>query len=324
MPRFSTMEIVKEEEILLRDEIIDMRISESFLYDVFADKSLQNLFLAKIGIFKNSFFCGRCSDGTKLKYIKRKPSPDGFHWVCRRTCRFTTSIRKDSVFEESRLDMRTIFFIMYKYINRIPITDIAYELCVDRGTVSEYSAMAREVIGEYICENSEKLGGYNDDGTSKIVEIDESYFFKRKYNRGRLTNGQWYVGGVERGSKKTFLIPVSNRNQLTMRTIIQENVLPGTIIVTDQWRAYSAALRDDETYEHRPVNHSINFVDPEDPSVHTQTIDGLWGHMKKFLRGKSGISKEQQSEFLIQFLWEHKIDKRKRINVLLSLFRINF
>ncbi|KAG0439992.1 hypothetical protein DMUE_2062, partial [Dictyocoela muelleri] len=165
--------------------------------------------------------------------------------------------------------------------------------------------------------------GFNEDGIRKIVEIDESYFFKRKYNRGRLTNGVWYIGGIERGSRKTFLIPVPNRNAQTISRIFHDNVLPGTTIVTDQWRTYSSAIRTDPEYEHKYVNHSCNFVEPDDPSIHTQTIDGLWGHMERYLRGKSGISKEQQSEYLIQFLWEQKIEKRKRFNVLISLLQIN-
>ncbi|KAG0442187.1 hypothetical protein DMUE_0469 [Dictyocoela muelleri] len=124
--------------------------------------------------------------------------------------------------------------------------------------------------------------------------------------------------------KKAFIIPVLNRNSQTMAWIISENVLPGTTIITDQWRAYSAALRDNTTIEHRQIHHSLNFVDPEDPTVHTQTIEGLLSLMKRFLRGRNDISKEQQSEFIIQFIWEHKIEKRKRFNCLLSMFKINF
>jgi hypothetical protein len=43
------------------------------------------------------------------------------------------------------------------------------------------------------------LGGRDEFGIPKVVEIDESLFFRAKYNRGNHTIGQWYVGGVERG-----------------------------------------------------------------------------------------------------------------------------
>ncbi len=121
-----------------------------------------------------------------------------------------------------------------------------------------------------------KVGGINHDGTSKVVEIDESYFFKRTYNRGHATEGQWFVGGIERGTKKAFIVPVAQRNSETIRGIIYDCVLPWTTIITDKWRAYKAALRDSPDFEHKSVNHSLNFIDPEDPSVHTQSIEGLW------------------------------------------------
>ncbi|MCP4490595.1 MAG: hypothetical protein GY820_25260 [Gammaproteobacteria bacterium] len=60
------------------------------------------------------------------------------------------------------------------------------------------------------------------------VEIDESYFFKRKYNHGRVTEGRWIVGGVARPpGQGYFLVPVANRNMATLHRIIQNWVMPG-------------------------------------------------------------------------------------------------
>ncbi|KAG0437687.1 hypothetical protein DMUE_3547 [Dictyocoela muelleri] len=100
---------------------------------------------------------------------------------------------------------------------------------------------------------------------------------------------------VRKRDKNGAYNPCFKQKFQTMARIISENVLPGTTIITEQWRAYSAALRDYTTIEHRQISQSLNFLDPEDPSVHTQTIEGLWSLMKRFLRGRNGIYKRQQS-----------------------------
>ena len=52
----------------------------------------------------------------------------------------------------------------------------------------------------YLNSRNEKIGG-----PGKVVEIDEAKFGKRKYNRGRLIEGRWVLGGIERGTGRMFL-----------------------------------------------------------------------------------------------------------------------
>jgi transposase-like protein len=75
---------------------------------------------------------------------------------------------------------------------------------------------------------------------------------------------------VERINRRIFLVPVSNRNTETMIRVIADNVLPGTTIITDQWRAYESALNSMPEYNHFTINHSLNFVCPTDRRIHTQ------------------------------------------------------
>ncbi|KAG0438095.1 hypothetical protein DMUE_3307 [Dictyocoela muelleri] len=195
MVRNSAKEIVKPEKPFTDEDFDSLTISETFLCKNMSSGHDSNIFLASSGIIVNTMLCPLCGDGTRMSYVKRKPSPDSFYWVCKKTCRFSCSVRKNSLFEGTKLQMKTIFLIMYKYIKRSSFQDISYELQIDRGTVSEYAYLVREAICDYMVTTSDKIGGYNADGSSKIVEIDESLFFKRKYNRGPLTDGQWYVVG---------------------------------------------------------------------------------------------------------------------------------
>jgi len=71
-------------------------------------------------------------------------------------------------------------------------------------------------------------------GEGIIVEIDESKFGKRKYNRGHRVEGVWVVGGVEITPERRMLaVSVQDRSADTLREIIQQHVLPGTIVRTD-------------------------------------------------------------------------------------------
>lgn len=73
----------------------------------------------------------------------------------------------------------------------------------------------------------------------KEVEIDESKFGKRKYNRGRVRDGQWVFGMIERGSNEVMMTVVADRTASTLIPIIQAHVRQGTTIFSDEWSAYS-------------------------------------------------------------------------------------
>ena len=110
-------------------------------------------------------------------------------------------------------------------------------------------------------------------GEGEIIEIDESKFGKRKYNRGHHIDGQWVFGGVERSSGNSFLIPVEHRDEATLLPIIQNYIKPGSTIISDCWRAYSNL--DKYKYKHLTVNHSKGFKDPVTGAC-TNHIEGLW------------------------------------------------
>ena len=140
--------------------------------------------------------------------------------------------------------------MLFKLSFNWEINSIGHDLEVHRNCVGKWAGFVRHVIIYYFEINKTKIGGIEENGEQKIVEMDESLFFRHKYNRGVIREGTWYVGGVERGSAKAFIVPVSNRNQTTMAEIIVENVYPGTRIITDQWKAYRAAIKSLWEYYH--------------------------------------------------------------------------
>ena len=85
-------------------------------------------------------------------------------------------------------------------------------------------------------------------GVGVRVQIDESKFGKRKYHRGKRVEGQWVLGGIEEHSRKNFMVPVEKRDAATLIPIILKWIKPGSIIISDCWKAYNSLSQRD--YEH--------------------------------------------------------------------------
>ena len=113
-----------------------------------------------------------------------------------------------------------------------------------------------------------------------LVEIDESKFGPRKYHKGHPVKGQWVFGGVERESGEIFLVPVMDRTADTLLAVIRDWIEPGTTVISDCWGAYHNL--GSQGYQHRTVNHSINFRDPV-TGDHTNTTESTWHIVKVFL-----------------------------------------
>lgn len=77
--------------------------------------------------------------------------------------------------------------------------------------VNKPTVSAREPICCFILNNSERIGERDGNGVRRTVEINERSFFERRSNGRRVTNSHWYVGGIERGSRTCFIVPVHSK-----------------------------------------------------------------------------------------------------------------
>ena len=96
---------------------------------------------------------------------------------------------------------------------------------------------------------------------------------------------------------------MENRSAETLVPIIQESILPGTTVFSDEWAAYRTlgALG----FEHLTVNHSLNFVDPES-GANTQRIESMGVAAKAKLKRMNGTYRDVLPTYLAEFLWRRK------------------
>ena len=156
------------------------------------------------------------------------------------------------------------------------------------------------VCAQYYIDHPAVIGGPNVE-----VEIDESKFGKRKYNRGRTVDGHWVYGGVERMTGECFLVEVQQRDAATLLPIVQNFVRPGSIVYSDEWAAYNQ-LAATAACQHQTVNHSIHFVDPQ-TGAHTQGIEGLWSACKRMMREEhAGRNADLFTTYLQEYMWRRR------------------
>ncbi|GBM72875.1 hypothetical protein AVEN_171656-1 [Araneus ventricosus] len=131
------------------------------------------------------------------------------------------TVRKGSRFSESKLTIPEVLILTYLWVKKTPNDWIVDEMNVSEPTVVDWKSFCREVcVDKLVKDSKEKIGGVR-----MIVEIDESKFGKRKYNRGKQVDGKWVFGGVERGSKKSFFCMVQDRTAETLIEITKNKTL---------------------------------------------------------------------------------------------------
>jgi hypothetical protein len=68
------------------------------------------------------------------------------------------------------------------------------------------------------------------------------------------------------------MFTVPNITAATLLPIIRDNCHPGTIIIGESWSLNRFFVENPKFY-HLTVNHSLNFVSPDSPLIHTQNIE---------------------------------------------------
>lgn len=257
------------------------------IHRVTATKESTIAWLARHQLLRNTMNC--CGD--QMGFVNRDRLSDGKAWYCR-LCKSYKSIRKDSFFDGSNLPLDKLLELMYWWSIECKQMVVMTEVGIGTEAIVNWYNYFRDICAMYLIDHPLQLGG-----VGREVELDESKFMHRKYNRGRYREGNWVLGMVERGTRNCIMVPVVNRSAQTLLPIIQQHILPGTRVITDGWQAYN------QVQNHAVVNHKLNFVDPNDPTIHTNSIEGTWGNSKAKYRAMHGTSDALFFTYIQEFLW---------------------
>ena len=236
-------------------------------------------------LLKKPSYCKNCRSKTgkinTFRLIKNEEYLDKFVWKCKdKNCRNSQTLRANNKFLSSFPHIEIKILLIYVFAHfcyLVPASTSNKTLGICFKTIQRISDFLRKriVIEQKLDEIFQgKLGG-----KGKVVEIDESCFFRRKANKGRLLKQIWGFGIVERQSGRLFVQLVEKRNAKELTSIIQKWISKNSsYVISDEWKSYSKLKS--INFNHVNVNHSKNFVNPINPEIHTQTIENRWGQSK--------------------------------------------
>jgi transposase-like protein len=148
-------------------------------------------------------------------------------------------------------------------------------------------------------------------GGNNAVEADETFIGKKEgveTPKGGYSHKHAVLGLVERGGK----VRTAHLGALTKEEIgrlVRENVDREAWLMTDEAKYYRAVGK--EFLGHSAVHHTLGeYVDPEDASIHTNTVEGYFSIFK---RGMKGIYQHCAEKHLHRYLAEFDFRYNNRV-----------
>ena len=164
--------------------------------------------------------------------------------------------------------------------------------------------------------------------------------------KGKRVDGCWVFGGVERlvpnsdnpfqeesfdGEKcrlgDMFAVIVEKRDARTLIPILRRFVRPGSIVISDMWKACNRIeeIHEDNWHicEHESVNHSVCFKDPA-AGAHTDACEGSWHTQCKRMIPNQAHNKNALQGHLFERAWKRKHRKNLWENMWRVLSEVRF
>jgi len=234
-------------------------------------------------------------------------------WTCT-ACGHHVHPTARTIFAKSSTSLHLWYYAMYLMTSTrcgISAKQLEREIGVSYRTAWR---MLNKIRNELMAPDDEPLQGE--------VEVDETAGGAKHVRAGDSARGLAYIkrsdrptiwAAVERGGRVKAQV-VKSRGTLDVEGPIFDNVLPSSMIFTDEWKGYTYRVGDRYTGHHRIKHEDRVYVSG---NVHTQTVEGFFGLMKNGIRGTHhAVSSKWLPSYLNEYCWRYN----ERSNTTRSMF----
>ena len=307
--------------------IVDPPISVGNLVLMLTTYGQQVAFLIQHDILSSTGLCYKCNNVITGQCIEKT---NARYWKCK-SCNVLTTARFGTVLYKSKLKLKNWILLAFCFIERnrtyaqtkaeASLPQEGYEdRTLSERTINRWFRFFRSLCRKDFRKNRVQLGG-----KGVIVEGDESLFGKMKFGRGSSKNRRraWVFGMIDRETRRMFVYVCPKdqkgnykRTRRALMPMIIANVKQESLVLTDGWQAYRKMK--EYGFDHRWVNHTLHYCDPDDPTINTNLIEGLWYQIKRWLPQSGCYNLEEYLE-LYQWFQQQKHEGRHPFWRLLEL-----
>ena len=245
----------------------------------------------------------------------------GNKYQCKNTGKYF-NVKTETIFDNTKLELQKWFLAIWiatSYKKGISSVQLAIEINVTQKTAW------------FLLQRIRKCFGVDDDTPlDGIIEADETFVGGKNKNRhkdkkvaqsqGRSFKDKTPVLGLLERNGRVRAFVIGNTQAKTIQPIIKKHVAKYSILISDEWHGYKNL---DRIYDHHVVDHGKKqYVDFDNPEIHSNSIEGFWGILK---RGYNGIynwwSKKHMQKYVDEFVFRFNVRKEtafKKFNFLLQ------
>jgi transposase-like protein len=237
--------------------------------------------------------CPHCESDRKIYKIK------GGRILTCADCRKQFTVKVGTIFEDSALPLQKWFMAIYiltAHKKGISSLQLSRDINVTQKTAWFMLHRIRYAV---------KVKSF-DKPLMGTIEADETYVGGKKHGtRGRGSENKTPVFGMIQRKGDVRCMPVKEVDAKTLQGIIGDHVGLGSVVMTDEWRAYNGLCID---YTHKRIGHlKKQYVKG---GTHTQNIEGFWSQMKRGINGiYHAVSPKHLERYCDEFSYKHNTRK---------------